>query len=1256
VRTYGVRDYNEHAQNWSIAQDAEGLLYFGNNNGLVLTYDGHVWRSIRVAESGASVRGLEFDRAGRLWVGASGDLGYLEKDGRGGFVYTSLRDRLPSSVRERFLMYHLAVQPDGVFFFTFDHVFRWDGAAFHVEEVRRAWPSRPGDRLLRHAAGRPLEEWRAGKWQPLLDAAELRGAVVRFAAAQRDGALLLATERHGLFLLKDGELTPWATECDAFLKSAGIERGLRLRDGGIVLSHRPQGFSILESDGRLRTYLSEQNSPLPTSVAWAFHEDRSDNLWVALDTGVALVLRDEGITYIGQADRAGRLNTTTISPFRQRLYIGTPQGLLRLEPAEPERIPPRPARLQPVPEVARDVRSLHYTEHELLIASPQGLETWQGDGSPLRPVVSAAHLSRLWISRLDPTRGLAGGPGGVYVLERTSAGWQVGEKLTQIDAEIRGFSSDTDGSLWLMSVNQGFYRIVGLPGTPSFDGSALRIEHYGGGHGLASERIRSVPRMTTVAGRTRFLDQGRFFEFDAQQRRFVQGYELSERVGVPGAEIIAFNADTGGTLWVSTRRPDGHSWPARGRQVFRIEEDRTARTLPFRAADFPGGNFIFQYWTGADGREIVWVVGTEGLVRVDVATGLQPRSPFRVRITHASDSTGQSLALERTAKLSFDGRALTLRAATDRYGDAHLRYQTRVADAPWSDWSDQATHAFERLPIGSTTLSVRARDSDGIVSEAARFSVIVLPPWWLTWWAFAGYVAVASGGVLSLVRWRSRSLSRRNAQLEALVDARTAALRTREDELKVALEAAEAANRAKSAFLASMSHELRTPLNAILGYAQILRHAPGLGAEQRRQLDTVHASGDHLLHLINDVLDLAKIEAGKVELNLQPMSLSRLLAHLTEVFEPRAAQRNLAWSLHGETALPDAIIADEARLRQVLYNLLGNALKFTERGRVELRIGVFGTRIRFAVVDTGIGIAPAEQVAIFGLFHQAAGPALSAQGAGLGLAISQRLVRLMGSEINVSSSPGEGSRFSFDLPLSIAAAKPTAVPVERVPIGYRGPRRRVLVVDDEAVNREVLRALLAPLGFMVEEAETGEATLERVAENAPELILMDIRLRGLDGLETTRRLRAQPNGAALRIIAISASVFPIDRDQAIAAGCDDFEPKPFRAASLLASIGRWLGLEWEWPAAASASPPPSLPDALPEAWPFPPLPVLNELDVHADLGDLAALRACIKATRSSHTEAAAFLDALDTLAANAHLAPLRSWINRALQRASAPTP
>jgi signal transduction histidine kinase/CheY-like chemotaxis protein len=920
-----------------------------------------------------------------------------------------------------------------------------------------------------------------------------------------------------------------------------------------------------------------------------------------------------------------------------------------------------------VPGLDGEYRSLFPGGDHLLLASPQGLFVWRHGEARPTPILAGRHVSRLWVSALDPRHGLAGALDGVVPIELGPAGWRAGAPLPGLAAEARTFVPDADGALWIATANRGVYRVLGLPGTASADGRPPRVEHYPGGHGLPSAQLGSALRLASHRGRALLLDGEHAFRFDPATRRFAPEFAPAARVGLPGAEVMNFYSDPGGDLWIGLRAPPGGQWPERTRIYFRLGPDGTVDPLPFRVGDYLGANPAFQTARDADGRETLWLVGTEGLVRIASPRSLPPPAPFRIRLRRVLGADGRPLPLGETAVLPYTGRSLTLRAATDRFGDPHLRYQARLDDEPWGDWSDQPVRTFDRLPVGPHTLHLRARDADGAVTAPTAFAFTVRSPWWLAWWALALGAAGTSGAILAFVRWRGRALHRRTEELERVVAARTAELRAREQQLVEARDAAEGANRAKSVFLASMSHELRTPLNAILGYAQILRRRPALDAESRRQLETIQSSGDHLLTMINDVLDLAKIEAGKVELAPQPLALSRLLAHLTEIFEPRAAQRGIAFSLRCETPLPESVLVDETRLRQVLYNLLGNALKFTERGHIELSVGVVPPAaapstatpqppvlpVRFAVTDTGIGIAPAEQAEIFRLFHQAASPAHAHQGAGLGLAISRRLVRLMGGEISVESAPGRGSRFAFTLPLAPVAASAAPAPAAPVPVGYRGPRRRLLIVDDEPVNRDVLRALLAPLGFELAEAGDGESAVAACAAPAPpDLVLLDLRLRGLDGLAAARRIRALPGGDAVRLLAVSASVFPVDRTEAIAAGCDEFEPKPFRVESLLATLGRLLALEWDHAAAPAGSRTPRLPNRLPDAWPLPPRDVLRQLEEQADFGDLAALRATLASARTATPAAAAFLDALEALAARAQLAPLREWIAAALARPS----
>lgn len=384
-----------------------------------------------------------------------------------------------------------------------------------------------------------------------------------------------------------------------------------------------------------------------------------------------------------------------------------------------------------------------------------------------------------------------------------------------------------------------------------------------------------------------------------------------------------------------------------------------------------------------------------------------------------------------------------------------------------------------------------------------------------------------------------------------------------EEELRQAKDAAEAANRAKSEFLANMSHELRTPLNSVLGYAQILKRDGNWSPKQQRALMTIEQSGEHLLGLINEVLDLAKIEAGALELQLSPCNLPELIQGVAELMRARAQDKGLSFACEGLSALPVRVRADERRLRQVLVNLLDNAIKYTQRGQIALKVSVQRGRLRFLVEDTGIGIQPAHKQEIFKIFQQVRQQGAFQQGTGLGLAISRRLVSLMGGNLQVASMLGRGSRFWFDLDLpTLALPGPARPGVTSKIIGVKGTKLKVLIADDQEDNRALLRDLLSPLGFEIYEAVDGEVCLSQAKRVQPDLLLVDLRMPVLDGETVIRRLRTGSGAPKPAIIVISASAFEHHREQCLEAGADDFLSKPFHLDELLALLAKHMDLEW----------------------------------------------------------------------------------------------
>ncbi len=434
-----------------------------------------------------------------------------------------------------------------------------------------------------------------------------------------------------------------------------------------------------------------------------------------------------------------------------------------------------------------------------------------------------------------------------------------------------------------------------------------------------------------------------------------------------------------------------------------------------------------------------------------------------------------------------------------------------------------------------------------------------------------------------------------NRQTEALTREIESHRRTDEQlqkakhESERAREVADAANQAKSRYITTISHELRTPLNSILGYAQLLEEDDAMPAHRRQAVSVIRRGGDHLLGLIEGTLDIARIESGKLRLEVRPMRFAEGIAEIARLFELQAAGRGIAFRCEIDGRLPEAVRADEKRLRQILINLLGNAVKFTTQGQVTLRVAHQREMARFEIADSGPGMTAEELSRVFEPFERgSAASGMSAGSTGLGLTIARMLTDLMGGEMAVSSTPGVGTTFTIRLFLpEVSAGLPDTGAARGPRTGYRGERRRVLVVDNEEADRRLLLDVLRPLGFEVHTAASGEEALAWLAaqdarDAPPHAVFMDLAMPGIDGWETLRRLRAA--GLTMPAAVVSANAFDRRLDNPVGLPAEDFIVKPVRLPELLDWLGRQLALDWIHADPAPTPPAaPALPGRLPGA-------------------------------------------------------------------------
>ncbi len=479
--------------------------------------------------------------------------------------------------------------------------------------------------------------------------------------------------------------------------------------------------------------------------------------------------------------------------------------------------------------------------------------------------------------------------------------------------------------------------------------------------------------------------------------------------------------------------------------------------------------------------------------------------------------------------------------------------------------------------------------------------------------------------------------SRKVAQLESerqthlLLQEISAHERT-DAELQRAKDVAERANAAKSRYVRGISHELRTPLNTILGYAQILLNAPPDARPRRDALGTIQRSGEHLMALIDGLVDIARIEAGRLTIERRELRFSEFLAHVDNMFRLEAGRKNLGFSLTLSPHLPEVVLADESRLRQILINLLSNAVRYTREGEVRLSVSYHAEMARFEIADTGCGI-PADALSTIFLPFERGAQTADTPGTGLGLPITQLLVELMGGQISVDSTPGQGSVFTVKLYLPRVVAPTIARRPEREIDGYEGPRRHLLVVDDQPDQRQLLVDLLEPKGFLIDEANGGEQALQMTSIVRYDAVLLDVNMPDLDGWSVSRRLREQGFGQG--IIMVSAEAHENTPQHRKAAGCNDFVVKPVLESSLCAALQKHLQLSWTFTPAAPPAPTPAVEAPAPEPVRAADPPIgaehIDQLQQLARIGHLKGIEDHFDRLGASRPELKDFIDNLRPL-------------------------
>ena len=1186
-KIYGEEEGLQNLVVQVILQDRSGFLWAGTQNGL-FRYDGSRFVGFGKAEGlpGARIESLHESADGTLWVGTRTGLARRTGDrfeavplGVAGGIVSRAAIASDASGKlyvatERGLLVGMQREgPNHEFAFRLipraAGVHRDDVASVYVDSAATVWYG-CADTLCRLENGSSPEAGSqtgreigleaglpAGEWSAIL--------------GDLDGNLWVRSD-HLLYERTSGaqrfEARPGLPESTYAFPTLAVDPAGRL----LVPTYR--GLARETSDG---WEIIDAQQGLPTNDIAAVVQDREGSIWLGfLGSGLARWLGYN--EWQGWSDREGLGRESVWSIARDpygRLWVGTQSGLNYAE----ERGAGLAWRRQPVPGV-ETIRALAVSgagagfsagDAKLWIgASPGGLREMDLRTMRIRRIGAGEGLAsdnvrhlmadrdgRVWAStrdglyrkmpgaerfeRMEPPASQSPEVFHMTMMDTTGKVWAAGTNgLARFSAGrwtrfttrdglksdvVAHVAEDPDGAIWI-----GYYDAFGLTRL-TFPQGQLKLEHFGAASGLRSDKsifLGFDPRGWLWAGSDRGVDV-----FDRTRWRH---YGKSDGLIWDDCNSNAFLADANGAVWIGT---------SRGLSRFRPLSSPTASVPP----------------------PAVFTTVKFGDQEVDPAGAIEV--PYR----------------RHSLQVRF--AALTFLQETG----VVFRYRLAGVGSQWLETTQRELN-YPELPPGAYTLEVMARTAPGVWSaEPARLRFRILSPWWLAWWLqAAGGLAIL---LIARIAWQRRThrLEVERFRLEKAVIERTRELslekqrvleeqaRTEQQkrEIERLLEEAQQASRSKSEFLANVSHEIRTPMNGVIGMTDLVLATP-LSAEQREYLATARLSANSLLTVLNDVLDFSKIEAGRLDLNPIEFSLRQCVHETAKMFAIAAAEKHLAFQIQIDSAAPDRVVGDPDRLRQVLLNLAGNAVKFTSEGGVWINVAVESESgaaalvapvkpaitLHFVVRDTGIGIPAEKRDVIFEAFRQADGSMTRKYGGtGLGLAICSRLVGMMGGSIRVESEVGRGSAFHFTTRFGQAAqidqvAPPDPSSLQRMldATGESGaPRRslRILLAEDNPVNQRVAARLLEKRGHRVALAASGREALACLDREPFDLILMDVQMPDMDGIETTAAIREREKlaGGHLPIIALTAHAMSGDRQRCIEAGMDNYVNKPIDAVKLL---------------------------------------------------------------------------------------------------------
>lgn len=1170
-KNYSYLDYDHHPQNWCIVQDRKGVIYVGNLGG-VLVFDGVTWELIEIPNM--LVRSMAVGKDNRIYIGGKDEFGYIAPDSRGFPKYVSLTDHFDRQHGNISDVWNTASTEEGIYFRTRGLLFRWNhkeidmyrkgsfGPLYLCEGKLLIQQSRIGLVHVNKTVLSPLPGTTAlGR--------EKIWMLVPFDSSDESNSLLLATWSKGLTIYKKGTLFPFNTNADEYLREKKISHGIRLSTGDFAVTTFYGGIVILDSRGRIKHIFNKVGGLQNNNIKFCV-EDNLGNVWLALAKGISrLEFRSPFYHYDERLGLGGAV--LTVKKHKNNLYAGTTQGLFVLHEDT--------GTFNRIAGVGTCLELLS-TGASLLVATANGIyQLDSADGIPRKLHKAAAF--RLVLSRLFPNHIWCATEKGLIALVLKDSNWTEGYKYKNLEMDIRRVTEDTAGCIWLVSAVGNVLRVTFPNGIA--DPSVSRYERMGK---LYEDEIF----MAEVEGHVVFTSRNGLFRFDEKNNTFIPDLLLGKKIaynrnGENIKQVFRVVQDRNRNIWFHSKSRNYRAVPGPG-NAFVIEEG------PLRRIPIIQTNEIFP---DPDGRNI-WFGGVEGLIRYESASEIRwdKEFPTIIRKVFVNDSIpvfgiykNDLKAPVSIPKFPFKERNISFQCGAlffEKESAALFRYKLDGYDSDWSEWTSESRKHYTNLDAGGYTFHVQAKNVYDVIGKEDNFSFRVLPPWYLTWWAFVLYGIGLLLAFNYAVKWRSRQVIREKEKLERVVEERTLQLKEQSEKLKEM-------DRIKSRFFANISHEFRTPLTLIVSPLEQMLHRDR-DETQKKSYRLMLRNAQQLLTLINRLLELARIDSGKMKLHTAYQNIVTLLKSVVTAFREAARQKRLTLDFQCEKE-EILLYFDLEKLEEVMYNLLSNAVKFTPPGgRITVSVSLEPRHVRLSVKDTGTGI-PEEQLGhVFDRFFQAGlTKDKTGQGTGIGLSLTKELISLHRGEIEVHSGEERGTDFVIRLPFGkdhlsdeeIEAAPTTTsdrdirkeiaamaletedenggLPErkETAAASEEGEKISILVVEDHDDMRKHIHNMLEP-HYTVIEAVDGKEGIGKAKEFMPDLIISDVMMPGIDGYQLCRTLKEEIKTCHIPIVLLTARASEDSVVKGLETGADDYVAKPFNEKMLRVRLKNLIDL------------------------------------------------------------------------------------------------